>query len=237
MPSPTYGAAGTYSTGGGGGSNIALVVPTGTAANSIILAYIYVEDDTAITGVPTGFTQKAFAENNTASNAHRLYVYWKRATGADSGSYTFTFAAAVSWRSGVAVRIEGAITTGDPFDTGTGAVQTAATTTNATAAPAVSLTTTAADTLLVYSASNFNGGATYTPPTSFTENLDTEEITIATLAKGAAGATGSLSATASASGAQCSVLGAILSVAPGGASALPVQARRSNVAVMRAATR
>lgn len=209
MASPTFAALGTTA-GGGSGVNVNLPVPAGMAADEVAVILLYIESDTAVTW-PANFDLIATAENNTAANEHRLYMAAKRATGADTGNYTVSHGSA--WRSGVAFRLSGVLNTGTMLSI----VQATqgATTTNGTAAPSLSLTTTTADTLLIYLAGSFNGGATWTPPTGFTEQRDAEEWSVNSLAQAAAASTGSLSATLSASGANTSILAAFPSLAAG----------------------
>lgn len=204
---------------GGSGTSAAIPVPAGMAANELALVFLYVETDAAIT-LPTGFTQAALAENNMVTKEHRLYLSWKRATGADTGTYTFSWTGS-AWRSGYAMRVSGAITTGDPFDTGTGATVTGVTTLVDTVPPALSLTTTQADTLLVYGAVGYDGPNTWTPPTGMTERADAENQLAATLAQAAAAGTGNLQGTYSAATALSAFLGAVLSPVTAAGAAPP----------------
>lgn len=208
MAAPTFGAAGTYLA-GSFTSGAAVAVPTGTAAGQVVLVFIYVESGNGTISGPAGFTQKASIDGTN----HDLEIWWKRCTGTDSGTYAFTWSGN-PWREAVAVRFSGCITTGDPFDVTSTNTGTGGTT------PAVSATTTVADTLKVWAATNFNGGA-WTPPSGWTERVDTGGgIGAATLAQAAAGATGSVTGS-SAGGAAVSLafLGALKPPASSGTNA------------------
>ncbi|MFG1794110.1 hypothetical protein [Nocardia sp. NPDC049149] len=145
-----------------------------------------------------------------------MRVYWKRATGADSGNYAFVIAAGLAWRMGVAIRFAGCITAGNPFDVTNSAIKTT-TTTGAT--PAVSDTTTGSDRLWVWSGSYFNGDATCTQPSGFTERVDISggvALDVATKDQATAGASGSLTGTFSGNGGTGAWLGALLPPPTGG---------------------
>ena len=217
MASPTFGAAGTYLT-GVNASTAAFAVPTGAAADEIMVVGMYLEGTAAVTP-PTGFTQKSRPTTGSGGSDHDLIVFWKRCTGADSGTYSFSWTGGL-WREGACVRISGCVTSGDPFNVvGTNASTTA----GSGVTPASSNTTTVTDTLQLFVGSNFNGGA-WTPPSGYTERVDnSSDLTVATLAQATAGASGSITATcAGGSASSCSFVGALkstTSVVPGGAAA------------------
>src|SRR3954464_10206246 len=115
MAPPVFGSAGTYPV-GGSTTTLSVPVPASVAANDLIIVPVYVEIAHAVTP-PVGFTEDSNSPAIVgAPDDHYLHIYWKRATGADSGTYDFTIAAGVTFRVGVAVRITGAITSGYPFD-------------------------------------------------------------------------------------------------------------------------
>jgi hypothetical protein len=217
MASPAFGTAGTLFQ-DSGISTVAVDVPDSVAADDIIVVTAFIEGTEAvtITGLPSGFSQAPDSPVNVnigGAGPHRLYVMWKRATGADStgGTYDFTLSS-TEYAHARAFRYTGATTSGDPWD-----VTNAATsgTSDVTDSPVVSDTTTVADTLLVWSASNWTGGA-WTPPSGFTERSDegNANMTVADLAQAAAGATGSITGTCATSDKQGAWLGALKS--PGG---------------------
>lgn len=205
---PVYGSTGTGLT-GAGSTTANVAVPSGVASGHIVIVAFYVETTQTVTA-PSGFTQCANSPAVvTGASAHDLRVFWKRATGADSGTYAFTIASGVAWRVAIAMRVTGCIATGDPWDVTTSAIKT----TNTTGAtPAVSVTTTGANRLLVWIASSFVTN-TCTPPSGMTERADYSDqaaLDIATLAQASAGSSGSLTGTFSSNTASGAWLGALL---------------------------
>lgn len=209
MAPPVFGAAGTYLS-GTAAATAPIAVPTGVTSGQIIVAFLYIESTVAITTVPSGFTECAASPiSATGLGAHSVHAYWKRATGADSGTYTFGWTGSI-YREGVALRYTGAVTSGDPWDTGAGAANSAARSSDATATPAVSLTTQGADRKLVWCGSNFAGGAG-TEPSGFTKRADnTSDIWVADKDQAVAGATGSITGSNAASSYSCAWMGALL---------------------------
>jgi len=112
MAAPVYQTQGSLAA--GNRSTAPVPVPSGVAADNVIITLAHFESDAAITP-PSGFTQKYMREQNDAGGAFREYVFWKRATGADSGTYDFSWDATSPWSEWVALRISGCVTTGDPF--------------------------------------------------------------------------------------------------------------------------
>ena len=76
---------------GGSGTTPYTAVPTGVQADDIVLLIVAVDDKTEdLTSLwPSGFTQ-LYNSNITAPDGQTAAIGWKRLTGADSGSYTFT---------------------------------------------------------------------------------------------------------------------------------------------------
>lgn len=200
MASPAFGSAGTYLS-GASSTTAAFAVPASVAANDVIIVTYYSEDTTGTVTAPGGFAVKT---DTIVTGNHRLVIAWKRASGADTGTYSFTTTNA-AWREGGAVRYTGVVTSGDPFDVTSTNQATSGTTT-----PAVSVTTTVADTLLVWAMSNFNGG-TASAPSGYTLRLSGAggDAAQATLAQASIGGSGSITATAPANAGQTAFLGAL----------------------------
>src|SRR5690242_21640761 len=98
----------------GASTNGALVpVPAGAAANDVASVGLYIEDTVTVTP-PIGFTVKADLRT-LATSRGGLIVYWKRLTGADSGTYSFTWTG-TPWRAAISGLWSGRTTSGDPFD-------------------------------------------------------------------------------------------------------------------------
>lgn len=204
MALPAYASAGTV-LGGSNSTTANVAVPSGVAANDVILVFFWVETTQAVTP-PAGFTLAPDCPVIVTTNAHRLHIFWKRATGADTGTYAFTVAAGLVWRDAVAVRYTGCITTGNPID-----VTNAATRNTATSGvtPAVIDNTLGPDRLLVFAATNYNAG-TWTQPSGFTQRANFNGLTTSTKSLAVAASTGSLTATCSTNGSSAAWIGALI---------------------------
>jgi len=99
----------------GSRTTVAIPVPAGVDNKDIVVVGVYKENTAAITP-PAGFTLKA-SDTTNATTQGALWVYWKRLTGADTGSYDFTWTGS-SYAGGHAVAGRGAVETGDPFIAG-----------------------------------------------------------------------------------------------------------------------
>jgi hypothetical protein len=196
-------------------ANPAFAVPASVANNDIIVVAAFLDGNVTVTGLPSGFAHVTGSPLAVATGAgfgeHSLLVAWKRASGADSGTYTFTLSGS-AFVYGNAARYTGAKTTGDPWDAHdtdqSGAV-------NVSTAPAVSLTTLGANRRLLYAATSHNGdGGTWSPPTSFalrtSGSPNTTCVELADLAQAVAGASGSISATHTQAGYMGAWLGALI---------------------------
>lgn len=142
------------------GTALNVPVPAGVAADDIILVVMSLDTATVPTP-PAGFTQAS----NSGANAAGIYqrVFWKRATGADSGTYNFTATGAAN-PTAVALRFAGCISSGTPLEATTSASNTSA----STSTPAVSATTTGPDRLWVWNGQG-NANTTYSTLSGFTE--------------------------------------------------------------------
>lgn len=195
-------------------ASIAIPVPSGAANLDIAVAGFYMESAAAITGVPTGFTNKVSLQTSVATRG-RLDVYWKRLSAADTGTYTFSWTGA-TFAAAACGLWSGRITSGDPFDNfvgGTGSAEstTGVTTLNVSAAPAASL----GDAIGFWT--NFNGGAGFTAPGSYTQQQSVSGVlAMETRDAVASGTTGNVTATASITDFMKAFLGVL---APAGATA------------------
>lgn len=177
---------------GASGTTISVPVPASVASGDIIVVGIYAES--TIGTLPTGFTLKTSVTCTTSGQGHTSYIYWKRATGADSGTYAFTQASNV-WRTAWAWRVTGCLASGDPFGATANTADSAAAAAS-TSTPAVATLTPSVDNCLVlFSGTCFNP-VSYTAPSGFTERTDTgDSITSDSLSQTTATATGSVTAT------------------------------------------
>jgi hypothetical protein len=208
-PDPQFAGSGTLLS--GTGSSAALAVPSGVVANDIIVITLFADGGSTTVTPPSGF---AHAENSPVTGAgnHSLNILWKRATGADSGTYTASLSASV-YREGAAHRYTGAVTSGAPFDAGTGS---ASTTTSGTVTPAVSTTTLGANRKVLFAATDWSGGS-WTPPALYAERMDggVGLVTLDDVAQPSAGSTGSVSATSTGNDKRTAWIGALI---PAGAT-------------------
>jgi hypothetical protein len=163
---PTYRNSGSYVT--GVANTIGVSVPAG-AADDIIVASLYIENIDDLTTIPSGFAEAPDSPSPTGlPGTVRLHVLWKRATGADDDGGTYTFGWTNStYRVGSASRYPGAIATGSPWDD----TASSGTASSNASPPAVGLTTTGPDRLLIYTATSFNSTA-WTAPSGFTKRVD-----------------------------------------------------------------
>lgn len=206
MNAPAWAASGAAFS--GSGASVDIAAPTGMVAGQIAIADFFIDGVTNQNVVaPAGW----FAAENTPIQAanHWKYVFWHRASGAESGPYTFTWDASV-FREGQAHRYSGCVASGTPFDAGAAfAVDNTAGTTT----PAVSITTLGDDRCLVHAATCWAGG-TWTPPSApvaFTKR-EQPSVGLSTLADAtfaSAGATGNVTATVSNADKRTAWLGAL----------------------------
>lgn len=206
----TGGAAPAYGTQSllayGTRTSTAVPVPTGVSSGSVVLVHIYLEGTYVAVTPPAGFTEIAFGTTpQTTTSQMGVRWFWKRASAADSGTYAFTHASNIT--QAVATRWDGCVATGTPYEIPVAAIRDSA----GTAVPAVSGTTTGANRTLVLWSQTY-ASPSYTPPSGFTEVYDPGDgLYLAYKGQAAAGATGSISATASASAAQ---IGAMIALLP-----------------------
>ena len=101
------------------GTDYAVAVPyPGTVNENDILLVCVLDADNDSFDVPSGWAK--ITEDTSNSNASFAW-YWKRATGSETGSETFTSVLnASALVAGVMARFSGCVTTGDPYDTGFG---------------------------------------------------------------------------------------------------------------------
>ena len=206
MASPAIGVFGTRPA-GATSTTIAPGVPAGVVAESLVLIFLYIEGSQAVTA-PAGF-QEITPAPVTTSQVHTVRVWWRRATGTESGTYTLSWSGSV-WRQAVALRVDDALASGDPID----AAAQAQRSTSGTTTPAVSLTTTGPDRRLLWVGSGYVAGG-FTPPSGYTEIFDPSvEFAIAHREQATAGATGNVTGTVGSASTQIARLIAISPIDP-----------------------
>jgi hypothetical protein len=157
MVAPTFAAISAIDSGTGTADRTP-AVPTGVANGSFV--GIAVAANAATNGAEaTDFdTIVAATQANASAQAE-----WKRATGADAGTYSVPHSGSgANFSTALAFRVEGELATGNPigdtdFNSATGV----------TTVPTTSLVGTTVDSLLVHVVWSFNA-RTYTPPSGFT---------------------------------------------------------------------
>jgi len=209
---PSFAAIGTHIASSSGTASFP--VPAGVTAGDIIVIPFYVDNGGSISVLATGFVHAEGSPLSITSGfgLHNLNIVWKRATAADAGTYDFTLSIN-TYRAGAAARYIDCISTGTPFDTPTGHAVDGSV--SSTVTPAVSVTTSVDNTLLVFAGSNWSGGA-WTPPAGFTERMDAGDRvhTLDDALMATAGTTGSVTATCAGSSGRTAWLGALLPEPP-----------------------
>ena len=187
-------------TSGGVGSGVlalSLTTPPATVAADVLLAAIAVRPQTAAVTPPSGWTLVRRSDN-AAGAASSLLVYRRIATAGEPASHQWTFSASTGAAGGIAAFAW--VDTTTPID-----VENAVATPSAVVHTAPSVTSTAADAMLV-TVHAFASAATWTSPPGMTEAFDVASDALGALgialsahfvAWPTAGATGARSATAS----------------------------------------
>lgn len=168
--------------------------PAGTVENDILIAVVQVflgEGKFASAfSFGTGWTVTETKQIAPTANPSMFVVGIKRAGGSEPASYTLAWTGGAGFRAGYITAIKEGRTTGEPTDV----APAYKVTTVATNKPkSSSITTVTNNSLLVWVAGNDNG-ASYTPPTGYTERID-NETTQADAEKATAGATGEIEGT------------------------------------------
>lgn len=203
----------------GSGTAVSIPVPTGVTSGAGVLVIVFTNGSSTITGFgTTGLAHAPGSPFASPTSQFNVNVLWKRATGADSGSYALTQASAQFWVGGGGL-VSNMVASGNPWDTnsGTGTARVSSSSANSLN---TSMTTQAADELLINAAGQFNGAASWTQPTGFTKDfVDTTApgvLFFGHLAQATAGGTGTLTTVVGVSASQMvDWLGALLPVASG----------------------
>jgi hypothetical protein len=189
---PTVGSVGSI-LGNASRTTVQVPVPSGTAANEVVL--VFIDNTTTIPTTitpPAGFTIVPNVVSQSSAQSTQFRVYWKRCTGTDVGTYDFVFGGA-NFCKAVAVRYSGVVTSGSPIDTDTQAGG------NSGTLGGLSLTTTADNTLLVWAAETWST-TTLTPPSGFATDATYNSsggLAVGSVTQAAAGASGTKTGTVS----------------------------------------
>lgn len=152
-------------------SSIAVNVPAGAASGDIVVVGLarWEATNPAVT-LPSGF---AAVGAQSVNGSGKLDIYQKRLTGADAGTYSFSWTGTM-WTSIMASAFSGRLAAGDAI-----AANVAAATGSGTTFTTISVTPAYADPDLAYFVYTDAGG-THTPPTNFIERSDSDASTHAT---------------------------------------------------------
>lgn len=131
-------------------------VPSGAQAGDVALIFFDTFQMSAATTI-TGFTKIG---DTTVGGSDRTQIFWKRLTGADTGTYAIAWGGTTAWNNATVVLYRNVKTSGDPHSdvdqaTGTGTLQ-----------PSVTSTPTVANAMLAFHSYNANPASLHTPPTS-----------------------------------------------------------------------
>lgn len=203
-----YGSGGTYFTNTTG--TPAFAVPSDVASGDIVVIAFFTDNaGVTISGMPSGFAHAASSPVvvSPGGGGHSLNIIWKRASAADTGTYTVTLSGS-TFVEGQAHRYTGALSTDDPWESPTSIAVDA---TSGSSTPAVSLTTDDIDRVLVHAATCWAGG-TWTASTGFTKRQQGGFglSTLSDKAQASAGASGSVVATTTSSDKRTAWLGALI---------------------------
>ena len=171
-------------------TNTTVTAPSGIVDDDVLLLFGLTLNTTSPTMTPpSGFAAVSLASgtNPTVRTSTgiqlRMWCWWKRAA-SEAGNYTITHTVASS--QGFCLAISGALTSGTPIDAATSNGSD-----NNTTSTGNAVTTTVADTLLVWGSHDWGDFANnLTAPSGMTERLDTSISYSATQAIAATGSTG-----------------------------------------------
>ncbi|WP_214103243.1 hypothetical protein [Acrocarpospora catenulata] len=220
MAQPAFEAAGTYLT--GSGTSAAVAVPSGVANGKIVIVTIFINSGTAAITPAAGFAPAEGSPSAITAGGgnHALHVFWKRATAADAGTYTFSWTGSIV-REAIATLYNNCVASGNPFDSPT---STAQDTGSGSVTPAVNVTTAGPDRRLIWAATNWAGG-TWTAPTSFTRRAQggNGNFTTCDAPFPTQGASGNVTGSATGSDKRCAWLGALIGTTSGAPDRPPPQ--------------
>jgi len=199
--------------------------PAGLANDDIIKIVFYYSGYTppAAPTPPSGFSLFSTMFDITDGSWHnRQYVYWKRASG-ESGNYSFTHSSFASF--GYITAYSGCLTSGTPF----GATSTNSST-SGNSGVGTGITTTAANSFLLFLSTDMQGTGGLPPPTGMTERYDADAY-MADQLIASAGATGNRTQTNNGGGWGVRMVELLEQPAGGGATSRPF--RRNTIVPWR----
>lgn len=152
-------------------STASITVPSGAASGDIVVVDLWVESSAENPTPPAGFTQEATKSISISGVSASLHRYWKRLTGSDTGTYSFTLSGSLPYMA-TAAAMTGRASSGSPFGTGGAASSTFGIAGSRSAPGAVSAASAAAaaDALLAISGYDFGDDPTVVA-TGFTRQV------------------------------------------------------------------
>ena len=214
----SYSYRASTSGGNGSGGAVSISKPAGVAAGDLIVVAAYLESDTNTWTPDASFTSLASQVN---TGLFSLQVWYRWADGSEPASWAWTPASS-NWRTIVCVAWSGGPGSGSPLDISAGAQGDGDLVSNQNAP---SVTTTAADDLLVFVYGNYSGispGDTTGAATNMRVTLGGLTIGDATIAS--AGATGTSGPDSAVGTEDWAALHIALLASGGGGGSLPVDA-------------
>lgn len=140
------------SAGNASGGALSINKPTGTASGDLLVAVLYLENDTNTwSSVPSGWT---LATSQVNTGLFKIWVYYKWAGGSEPSSYSWT-PTTNNWRTAVMAAYSGGSGSGSQPDVSGGSQGDGITPSTDQTAPSV--TPTADHDLLVFGYGNFSG--------------------------------------------------------------------------------
>lgn len=190
----------------GTGSTPSATVPTGVATDDIIILTV-TQDDLAASfsgKFPSGFTM--FDQQSITADGEKVAIGWKRATGADTGTYSFSATGSTNAWVSQCLAYSGRDTTNPPVNSTANVVNTGAA--SAVTVNANGVTAVAGDDLVWVSLPDISIGTATSPATNAPTGYTTQQndmqgfawAGVATKDNSGAGATGTVSGTISWSG-------------------------------------
>lgn len=195
-------------------TSAAVPVPTGAASQDIAIVDLFYETGGATITPPTGFTLDATI-TRPATVLWKHDRFWKRLTGADTGSYTFGLSVSQQVMIGCGL-YSGRVASGSPFDVAT--VTGASAGTSMVACPSISITPVTTGVDLVYGNMNYHAGGGTAPAGWTNAATHVDGVLQCYKANQASGSSGSVACTSPAADQWTVMLSAL--VPPGGAAAV-----------------
>src|SRR5689334_2578829 len=188
--------------------------PSGVVAKSIVVCYFFLDSGPqTITG--SGWAEAPNSPVNVTGGSHGLHVMWHRASGSESGPYSFSWTTS-TYCDAFTQRYDSCVLSGTPFDSPCGAAESNA---SSTTSPAVSTSSLDVDRLDIWASTNWSGGA-WTAPGGYTKQREStvQILTCATHDHPVAGSTGSITGSCAGNDKRTAWIGALIGTTVGGAS-------------------